>query len=157
MRPDMDQEREQTIQEIVESMVLMWRDIVGRRRIPSGNHGTSRVQGIVLTIAGKHDGLSIKDVAERMGISGSAATQLVDSSVREGLLSREVDSNDRRVMRISLTSVGRSRLERFRKARIEAMSELLAVLGGQEIETFRNLLRKIVAAGNKSYKAGTGR
>ena len=89
--------------------------------------------------------------AATMGISGSAATQLVDSSVREGLLSREVDSNDRRVMRISLTPSGRRRLESFRKARIEAMSELLAALGSHEIETFRDLLRKIVAAEGRSF------
>jgi len=145
----MDADRKKAIQEIVEDMLFVWRDMVGRRKAPSGD-GISPVQGIVLTIASRHDALSIKDVAERMGISGSAATQLVDSSVREGLLSREVDSNDRRVMRISLTPSGRRRLETFRKARIEAMSELLAALGSHEIETFRDLLRKIVAAEGRS-------
>ncbi len=149
----MDVAREQTIQEIVENMVFMWRDVVGRRRISSGGGAVSRVQGIVLTIAGRHESLSIKDVAERMGISGSAATQLVDSSVREGLLSREIDSRDRRVMRISLTPSGRSRLESFRKARVEAMNELLAALDSCEIETFRGLLRKIVAAEGRSLDA----
>ena len=153
----MDHKREQTIQEIAENIVFIWRNIAGRRRVPTGDHGISRVQGVVLTIAGKHEGLSIKDVAERMGISGSAATQLVDSSVREGLLSRDVDSNDRRVMRISLTPVGRSRLEKYREARIEAMSELLGALGSREIETFRDLLKKIVAGSAKSFEAGTER
>jgi len=151
----MDQGRDRAVQEIVESMVLMWRDMAGRRKSPPGEAGISRVQGIVLAIAGNHEGISIKGVAERMGISGSAATQLVDSSVREGLLSREVDANDRRIMRISLTPEGRSRLERFRKAQGEAMSDLLGALGEEEIETFRKLLRKIVGANPKSREAGS--
>jgi DNA-binding MarR family transcriptional regulator len=136
--------REGVIQEIVENVLFLWRDMIGRRRNTSGGNTISRVQGVVLTIAGHHDGLSIKDVAERMGISGSAATQLVESSVRDGLLLRGVDPRDRRVMRISVTPLGRSKLESFRKARVDTMNELLSGLDNGEIEAFRDLLRKIV-------------
>ena len=129
----MDQDRNQAIREILEAMVLMRRDIVSRRKIPPGDRAMSRGQGIVLAIAGNQDRLSIKDVAERMDISGSVATQLIDSSVKEGLLTREVDPNDRRIMRISLTDEGKSRLQKFREARVKAMSKVLSSLDEQEI------------------------
>jgi DNA-binding MarR family transcriptional regulator len=145
----MDQARDHIIQEIVEDMALMGRRIASQRKIPPADRKISRGQVIVLTIVGNRDGLSIKDIAESMHISGSAATQLVDSLVRAGLLAREVDPNDRRIMRISLTDEGKSRLEKFRKARLEAMGEILSPLSRQELETFRNLLRKIIASNPK--------
>jgi DNA-binding MarR family transcriptional regulator len=151
----MEVTEDQAIQDIADNMLSIWRHMMGRRRVSSRNDGISRVQGIVLTIAGHHEGLSIKDVAERMGISGSAATQLVDLSVREGFLSREVDPHDRRVMRITITPSGRNRLEDFRKVHIGAMRDMLAALDDKEKETFRSLLKKIVAA--KSGSPDTGR
>lgn len=149
----MDQDRNRAIRETVETMVLTRRDILSSRKIPPGDHAICRGQGVVLAIAGNQDRLGIKEVAERMDISGSAATQLVDSLVKEGLLTREVDPNDRRIMRFSLTDEGKSRLQKFRKALVEAMSKVSISLDEQEIETFRNLLRKITAANLKSREA----
>ena len=150
----MDRDRDRTIQEIVENMVLMRRGIVSQRKIPQDDRRIYRGQGIALAIVGRCRGLSIKDVAERMDVSGSAATQLIDSLVREGLLRREVDPNDRRIMRISLTDKGKSGLEKFRKTRVEAMSKILSPLDNQELEMFRNLLEKIVAGNPASNGRG---
>lgn len=150
----MNRSRDRIIQEIIENMVLMRRGIVSQRKIPLGNRRVYRGEMIALTIVGNCRGLSIKDIAERMDISGSAATQLIDSLVKEGLLTREGDPNDRRIVRISLTDKGKGRLEKFRKARVKAMRKILSPLDNQELEMFRNLLEKIIAGNPSSNGRG---
>jgi DNA-binding MarR family transcriptional regulator len=54
-----------------------------------------------------NDGSSVKDIAERVQVDSPAITGFVDRLIREGLVERFVDKEDRRAMKIHLTPKGR--------------------------------------------------
>ena len=49
---------------------------------------------------------TVKEVAERLGISLASASRAVDDLVRRDLATRVEDADDRRVRRVSLTANG---------------------------------------------------
>jgi DNA-binding MarR family transcriptional regulator len=65
-------------------------------------------------------------VAQQLKLSAGAVTELVESLVREGLVRRATDPDDRRAVVLELTPAGRSVTERYELA---ASSTLAQVLG----------------------------
>jgi DNA-binding MarR family transcriptional regulator len=53
------------------------------------------------------DGLTLGNLSERMGLSSSTITGLVDRLERDGYVRRRRDSGDRRVVRVFLTNEGK--------------------------------------------------
>jgi DNA-binding MarR family transcriptional regulator len=70
--------------------------------------------------------LSLKEVAERLGISLPAASRAVDPLVRRGLVVRKEDEEDRRIKRVRTTRKGDALIERLAAARVAALEELLS-------------------------------
>lgn len=72
--------------------------------------------------------VSVKELAERLGLSLPGASRTVDALLRRGLLERREDEDDRRVRRVGITDAGRDavhRIETARLAGIEAWAEQL--------------------------------
>jgi DNA-binding MarR family transcriptional regulator len=65
-------------------------------------------------------------VAQQLKLSAGAVTELVEVLVREGLVRRETDPDDRRAVVLALTAEGRRVCERYELA---ASSNLAKVLG----------------------------
>jgi len=65
-------------------------------------------------------------VAQQLKLSAGAVTELVEVLVREGLVRRETDPDDRRAVVLALTAEGRRVCERYELA---ASSNLAQVLG----------------------------
>ena len=65
--------------------------------------------------------LSLKDVAERLGISLPAASRAVDPLVRRGLAERREDTEDRRIKRVRITPKGDALGQRLMAARVAAL------------------------------------
>ena len=59
-----------------------------------------------LVEVGKNTNLSINDLATKLNFDKSAVSRTVEELVKKELLKREQDSNDRRYVRISLTTQG---------------------------------------------------
>jgi DNA-binding MarR family transcriptional regulator len=79
----------------------------------------------LLLLAEHAQTLSVKDVAERLGISLPAASRAVDSLARRGLAERAEDQVDRRVKRVRTTPQGDRLVERLVAARIRSFERLL--------------------------------
>jgi DNA-binding MarR family transcriptional regulator len=69
-----------------------------------------------LTFVYNNDGASLSDVAEHIGLSLPAMSTLVDGLVSRGLMIRQENREDRRRMTLSLTSLGRAKLDSAYKA-----------------------------------------
>ena len=54
--------------------------------------------------------LTMGELAERLLISPSTCTRVIERMVADGLVSRRIDADDARVRHVSLTPAGRSRL-----------------------------------------------
>lgn len=66
--------------------------------------------------------------AQRMKLSAGAVTELVEGLVREGLVRREADPDDRRAVVLALTAEGRRVRERYEIAASSAVAQVLGRL-----------------------------
>jgi DNA-binding MarR family transcriptional regulator len=65
--------------------------------------------------------LTVKVLAERLGLSLPGASRAVDHLVRRGLVDRREDANDRRCKRLSATEAGREMIGRLDEARLAVL------------------------------------
>lgn len=91
---------------------------------------------------GGADGLSISQISEQMTDPRADVTRLLDRLVRDGLVDRQPDETDRRVVRTCLTRKGAELLEAIDEPLLETHRDQLAHLSKAEIEQLTTLLRK---------------
>ena len=92
----------------------------------------------------KHGPLTMNDLAARMDISPSAATQLVDRLVQHGLAERAPDPDDRRALRVAASGSALAAVRAFEKERSMRVAALLAPLSEDELEVIAGLAERIV-------------
>lgn len=85
----------------------------------------------------------MRDVANYFMITPPAATLLIDGMVANGLLTRIVDKNDRRAVRISLTVKGKNILKHGIQERMQKIKEVFSVLTEKERIELARMLTKI--------------
>jgi DNA-binding MarR family transcriptional regulator len=74
------------------------------------------------------------ELARREGVAAPTVTRIVDALVRDGLVRREGDAGDRRVVRLSATIKGRDLMERARARRIQKLARELEALAAADVE-----------------------
>lgn len=100
----------------------------------------------VLVFAGP---LTVGQLAAVEQVSAPAITKTVTALEEAGLARRSRSTSDRRVVLVSATAKGRSRLERGRAARVRVVAELLAGLGDADLRTLRRaaaIMGRLLAA-----------
>ncbi len=75
--------------------------------------------------------------------SGSNMTTVIDNLERDGLVRRERDGDDRRVIHVHLTDEGTRRIETVLPGHVAALVEELSVLSAKEQETLGELCKKL--------------
>jgi len=120
------------------------RELAARHADSDSPHGVTNAQGQIVVCIAKTPGVGIKEVASRLNITSSAVTQLVDGLVRNGLITREQDSRDRRALRLALTRQGIAECRRFEQMRADRASELLASLSDDDLTTLERLLAQVL-------------
>lgn len=90
--------------------------------------------------------LAMKDLAERLCLTPPSVTALTRRLVQTGLVRREADAGDSRVVLLSLTGEGRMLLRELYQDQIARMERLLQALSAEEQELFLQLLERAVQA-----------
>lgn len=75
---------------------------------------------------------TMKDYSERLGVSQSTVTQLADRLVRRGLIERQPDENDRRLVRLRMSTTGSALLDHDKRRHQELMSAVWSRLSEDE-------------------------
>jgi DNA-binding MarR family transcriptional regulator len=91
---------------------------------------------------------TIGSLARAEGVTPPTMTRLVASLVVDGLVDREVDADDRRVVRVSATDAGRAVLFAGRARRIATLAGMLAPLAPKErrrLESAAAVIERILA------------
>jgi len=96
-------------------------------------------------------------LAERLGIDTVSAHHHIEFLEGRGLVTREVDPDDRRSRVLKLTKRGVSLREKLRPGIVDAHDRVLSSLSQQERETFLHLLTRIVESNEMFAKPGNGR
>src|SRR5919197_3407157 len=79
------------------------------------------------------DGLdTVTALADELGISAASASRAADSMVRQKLVTRIEDPDDRRVRRLALTAKGRDLTDRIISARLAGLEAFTASLDSDE-------------------------
>lgn len=103
-----------------------------------------------------NDRLRLSDLAERLLLSRSGLTRLVDRMVAAGLVERQACPTDRRGAFAALTRDGKARLKRARPIHLRGVQEHFAdLLTAVEVEAIRAGLEK-VAGGRAGAEADPG-
>jgi DNA-binding MarR family transcriptional regulator len=84
--------------------------------------------------------LSIGEVAEALGVTGSSATTACKRLEKAGLLTRERQSDDERMVCVVLTEQGHEQIEVWQQQRRAFLLQLLAPLDQQDQAELQRLL-----------------
>ena len=91
------------------------------------------------------DGVTQKELAERVGLDGSSLVRLLDILEGKGWVERRADAADRRSKRIFLTAEGHQAVDNIRATMLEAERSLLQDLDEAEIEAMLGSVNKVRA------------
>jgi DNA-binding MarR family transcriptional regulator len=90
---------------------------------------------------------TVGDVAEHLGVTKQAASQLVDELVRKGYVTRRPHPVDARARLLALTEHGWACTRAADRAMAELMGEWAAVLGRKRLAALRQDLARVVPPG----------
>jgi DNA-binding MarR family transcriptional regulator len=82
-------------------------------------------------------------IGEKLLVAKAQMTHLIDKLVAMGFVKREIGSDDRRTLNITLTNKGRAVLEEQDDLVINAMQENMSSLTDKELEDLSKSLRKL--------------
>ncbi len=90
-----------------------------------------------------HDGSAVKDIAERVQVDSPAITGFVDRLIREELVERVVDPDDRRAMKIHLSPKGRELAIKLLPVAQTLNRKMEELVGGKEIKKLLQILDRV--------------
>jgi len=123
-------------------MQLLRRGFGPHRPHGRSSHVTFGQIGILFMLKEK-GGLRNTEIAKQLGVSPSAATQLLAGLEAHGFVEREQASTDRRVAYISLSSKGSRHIERLRRRKVDEFYQIFSVLEDAEIEQLVQITAKL--------------
>ncbi|MHB0913658.1 MAG: MarR family winged helix-turn-helix transcriptional regulator [Armatimonadota bacterium] len=100
----------------------------------------------------RHGVCSVRDIAEGLSMTYSAASQLTDRLVRRELAARSENERDRRLSEIRLTERGRSIVEKIRLRRVAGMARVLNRMDPEKRANLVGNLENFIAAAIEDEK-----
>ena len=135
-----------TIDELTNEISIMVPKLMkGARSSFLAKANISTAQMIMLISIHDHGQCKIKTLAKERGISPPTATGLLDRLVRAGYVKRGSDSEDRRVVMVSLTKKGENAAQDFLRTVRNRWKNILIHLTSKEQHQYLNIVKKIVA------------
>ncbi len=94
----------------------------------------------VLLLFEEEKQFSMGELSALYSVSVSTMTSMVDRLFQNGILKREQDRNDRRIVLVSLTSKGKKALTHLVDARREVLESFLYTLDENEVNCFKRAM-----------------
>jgi len=88
-------------------------------------HGLTQAEFRCLRLFGTDESLNNKTIAERMNLSPSRLTRIIDGLVKKKYIRRDIDPNDRRNMKVNLSKKGKALVQQLNKAYVDIHEEIL--------------------------------
>ena len=132
---------------LAEELLALWRAVIAPNGV--GAYAIFEELDLTLTqvkalIALAAAELTVKDLAERLGLSLPGTSRAVDALVARGLVGRREDTADRRMKRLRCTDAGREALRRLDEARLAGIAQFTATLPADQRERLSRALRPIL-------------
>ena len=150
--PGAQSQRQEWIEHIM-SCVFQFKQRLARAvRQTDQQFGLTPVHWYVLSLLHRGAIETMGDVAAKLGVSKGAATQILDALAAKKLVRRTLDSHDRRVVRLQLTTQSQLMTDHFQQYMTEAIADLFAVLSDAELAQLSQLIDKL-AQGHRAERA----
>jgi len=126
-----------------------WFDIF-RRRMMSGFFTYARDQGLTMAQMGalfhihRMGACGVSDIGSQLGVTNSAASQMLERLVQLKLITRSEDPDDRRVKQIVLTDKGLQILHGSSKANQDWLEHIAQAMTHEECELVRVALATLI-------------
>jgi DNA-binding MarR family transcriptional regulator len=124
-----------------------------RRQDPASGLSAPRLSALSVIVFGGP--VTMTDLAQAEQVRLPTISRLITSLEHEGLVQREVDRNDRRVVRVSATAEGKRVLDEGRARRIHDLAEQLRDLPPEDLDTLRHaadILERISGDGSPRHE-----
>lgn len=119
--------------------------------------GGFRGRGRLLALLREHEGISQRELADRLGIRAPSASELIERLAADGLVEKRLNAADRRVWQVFLTEKGVRLADVVGRNRREEADALLAAFSPDERVQLAVLLEKLavsLASGLEGVSAG---
>jgi DNA-binding MarR family transcriptional regulator len=130
--------------------LLSWRLVVAARLVRTmadamldSQAGGSPALGALLRLADE-DGISQAELARRQRVEAPSMCRMVDRLEREGLVRRDRDEHDRRVIRVRITPQGRAAADLGRDSVADLEARAFGALTDDERHTLAELLGRLL-------------
>lgn len=135
--------RKQMLEELMGSFDSMRKRMFFRD--PAAKSRITPTQWVAVRIIAHNPACTVKEIAQKMQMTSSAATQLVEKLVQNGYVVREKSSTDRRTAILALADKTATEIAGMRKQALKRMLTVFDVLNDKEFEQYVALNKKIVA------------
>lgn len=127
-----------------------------RRRLQQ-DFGLTLPRFDLLAQLARADGLKMSELSQRLMVTSGNVTGIADQLERDGWLTREAVSEDRRATRLRLTDSGRKRFTAMARVHETWIVELMGSLDRSEQRELQRLLGKLKQTGAKAVASGLPR
>ena len=130
---------------LVEDLLALWR-LLRVNTHPVRRGEITPEQYWLLKLLNKRGEMSIGELAEALGLTGSSVTTACKRLEKAGMLrrARQADGQDERIVLVSLTTQGREQLEAWQQERRAALVQMLAPLSVSEQNELQRLIERIL-------------
>jgi DNA-binding MarR family transcriptional regulator len=99
-------------------------------------------------------GVSVSEVARHLGVSGAFVTMIVQRLARVGQVRKRPSATDRRGVLLTLTARGRAAMTAFSRRPQMVNDELFGDLYATEFRLLADIVRRVVAGGERAILLG---
>lgn len=139
-------DRADRIREVLDGVAALSRILSSAQRRPFEGKMLSGSQPTILFfLARTPSGLTPGRLAELLGVTAGAVTQLIDGLRKEGHVNVEVSPDDARSRIIKLSSAAREEVEQFETNTAQRLQPCFAELSGPELSTLARLMSRVTA------------
>jgi DNA-binding MarR family transcriptional regulator len=131
-----------------------WHAIARMYNQQAGKHDITMSMGFVLLNINSEEGTPATKIAPLMGLEARSLTRLLKSMEEKGLIYREADPSDKRLVRIGLTKEGKKKKERSRETVLTFNNAIREKIKMEKLNVFFDVLQNInrIIENNNIYK-----
>ena len=138
--------------QIAQLMFTLSRSMKEGMKFDSATAQLTLLQIHALMFIGKKENVTMTEVAKQFDISLPTATALSDKLVRAGLISRQNDAHDRRIVKLVLTNEGTNLLTKAMRQRRTKITKMLSYLTAEEKKQLLHIMQQLTGGMQKQHE-----
>lgn len=136
----------EVLEEVSPLMAPLGRAFRGMAGVFERETGVGAPRYLALAVLSRRDGVSQVEVSQAFELDPSRVTRVGQALEAEGLIRRERDPEDNRVVRMYLTDEGRKKVGEMPRLREEFQKRIGGVLSDEEVAELRRMLGLLAGA-----------